>query len=116
MRKYFFTLTILISTLTLYFVIRKNYLEFNSTISIKNIHWQKVHIQVRKGFNPDPFKNKLIFDQYLGIGQSRTFTIDNGDDILYRRDTDPDHADGIHFTGWQYAGDDEASVCTLDKP
>src|ERR1700761_4305541 len=86
-----------------YFMVYKTCLEFNSIVSIKNNRWQVVRVQVRKGFNPDPLKDKLIFDQLLVQGQSRTFTVDNGDDILYRRDQDPNHPDGVHFTRWTYA-------------
>ncbi|HVV54757.1 MAG TPA: hypothetical protein VHC47_05515 [Mucilaginibacter sp.] len=106
---------ITVCTGILYFTIRKNYLAYNSIVYISNTRWHKVRVQVRKGFNPDPLHDKLIFDQYLMMGQSRTFTVDNGDDILYRRDENPDHPDGIHFTKWVYVDCDGSSTCTLDN-
>jgi hypothetical protein len=116
MRKYFITVIVLFSAATLYLVIRKNYLEFNSTVSIKNTRWEKVHIQVRKGYSPDPLRNKLIFDKDLALGESHTFKVDNGDDIIYRRDKDPDHADGKHYTNWIYANCYNASYRMVDDP
>lgn len=116
MKKYLILIIALTVAGSLYFVIHRNFTQFNSTVSIKNTRWQKVHVQVRKGYNPDPYHNKLIFDQYLTMGQSRTFTVNNGDDILYRRDNDPDHGDGIHFTKWAYANCDDSSTCIVDNP
>jgi len=116
MKKYFTVIMALAIVATLYFVIHRNYIQFNSTVSIKNTRWQKVHVQVRKGYNPDPNHDRLIFDQYLTMGQSRTFSVDNGDDILYRRDVDPNNADGKHFTNWTYANCDDSSACTVNDP
>lgn len=115
MKKYIIAIAAVTVIATLFMTIRRNYIQFNSTVSIKNTHWQKVHVQVRKGYSSDPNSNKLIFDQYLTMGQSRAFTID-GDDLLYRRDKDPDHPDGIHFTKWEYANCDNSFSCTIDNP
>jgi hypothetical protein len=116
MNKYFITAMALTIIATLYLVIYKNYVQFNSTVSIKNTHWKKVHIQIHKGYHTGPDNNKLIFDQYLIMGQSRTFTVNDGDDILYRRDKDPDHPDGKSFTNWAYANCDDSFGCTVDNP
>ena len=116
MKKYLIATTILTIMVTLFLVIHRNVIQYNSIVSIKNTHWKKVHVQVRKGYNPDPSHDKLIFDQYISMGQSRTFTVDNGDDILYRRDSDPNRPDGIHFTSWTYANCDDTSTCTVDNP
>ncbi len=115
-KKYFNGMMFLTFMATLYLVIHKNYIQFNSTVSIKNTRWQKVHLQVCKGYNPDPSNNRVIFDQYLTIGQSRAFTVDNGDDILYRRDIDPNHPDGVHFTNWAYANSDNSSGNSVNNP
>ncbi|HVW16144.1 MAG TPA: hypothetical protein VHB54_20100 [Mucilaginibacter sp.] len=115
-RPYLRTALYIVLMPALYFIVRKNYLEYNSSVSIRNMRWHKVHVQVRKGFDPDPAHNKLVFDQYLVLGQSRTFTIDNGDDILYRRDANPNHPDGIHFTAWAYADCAGSSGCSVDNP
>ena len=101
---------------SLYVAVHRSYIQFNSTVSIKNTHWKKVHVQIRKGFYTDPNHAKLIFDQYLTMGQMNTFTVDNGDDILYRRDSDPNHADGVHFTGWKYADCGDSSSCIVNNP
>jgi hypothetical protein len=115
--KRYFTLIMTITILaTLYLVIHRNYIQFNSIVSIKNTRWQKVRVQVRKGYNPDPYHDKLIFDQYLTMGQSRTFTVDNGDDILYRRDSNPRQPDGVHFTSWTYANCANSSGCIVEGP
>ncbi len=115
--KRYFTLTMVVSlAVAIFFVFRKNFRQYNSVVSVRNTRWQKVHIQVREGDNPDPVHNKLIFDQYLTWGQSRTFMIDNGNDIIYRRDRDPNHADSVHFTGWIYAKCDNSSTFILDNP
>ncbi|MBS1525115.1 MAG: hypothetical protein JST19_05665 [Bacteroidetes bacterium] len=115
-RVYLWASLYIVLMLALYFIVRKSYLEYNSSISIRNMRWHRVHVQVRKGFNPDPGHNKLVFDQYLALGQSRTFTIDDGDDIMYRRDVDPDHPDGVHFTNWAYADCAGSSACSVDNP
>ena len=101
---------------TLYVVIHRNHLLSNLTVSIKNSRWQKVHLQVRKGYNPDPANDEVIFDQYLTIGESRVFTAGNGDDILYRRDLDPNHPDGKHFTDWIYASNDSSAASMVNNP
>ena len=116
MKKYFTLVMALTFMVTLYLLIYRNYIKYKSTVCIKNTHWQKMHVQVRTGYNSDPFHNRLVFDQYLTLGQSRTFSVDNGDDIMYRRDTDPNHGDGSHFTVWTYANCDNTSTCTVDNP
>jgi len=116
MKKYFTAFMVIISIAAMVFVLRKNNLRHNSLVSITNTRWQKVHIQVRAGYNPDPSHNKLIFDQYLVKGQSRTFSVGHGNDIVYRRDQDPNHADSVHFTSWTYAKFDDSSACMIDNP
>jgi hypothetical protein len=116
MKKYFTVMMALAVIAIFYLIIHRNYIQFNSTVSIKNTHWKKVHIQVRNDYNPDLHHHELIFDQYLTLGQSRTFTVDNADNILYRRDTDPTYADGTHFTNWTHANTDSSATCTVNKP
>ena len=116
MKKYIAIMLVIAAVIALIFILHKNYIHLNSTVSIRNTRWQKVHIQVRKGYKPNPLNDKLIFDQSLTMGQSRTFTIDNNDEIVYRRDMDPNHPDGVHFTSWTYANCDDSSVCTVDNP
>src|SRR5437588_3708278 len=100
MSKYLTALIVLILMATLFFIIHKNFGSHNPVVSIINTRWPKIHIQVREGDNPNPLSNKLIFDQYLTKGQSRSFAVDNGDNIIYRRDRDPNHADSVNFTNW----------------
>jgi hypothetical protein len=116
LRKYLTTLLVIVVIVSLAFLFFSNYLQFNSTVSITNTRWQKVHIQVKDGQSSGTGVDHIIFDQYLIEGQSRTFTVSNGDDILYRRDRDPDHADGVHFTEWTSANCDESSVCIVNNP
>lgn len=116
MKKYFTALLVIICIVVSIFAVRKNFMQFNSIVSIRNSQWEKVHIQVRKGYSDDPVNDHLIFDQFLDKGQSRSFTVDNGDDIVYRRDLDPDHPDGKHFTKWTYANYDGSSICSVDNP
>lgn len=116
MKKYFTVLLVIICILVSVFAIRKNFMQFNSIVSIRNSQWKTVHIQVRKGYSDDPGHDNLIFDQFLDKGQSRSFTVDNGDDVVYRRDLDPDHPDGKHFTKWAYANNGGSSICSIDNP
>ena len=91
-------------------------MQYNSIVSIVNTRWQKVRVQVREGNNPNPLHSRLVFDQYLTKGQSRTFTVSNGDGIIYRRDRDPNHADSVHFTNWIVAKSDNSSTFILNNP
>jgi hypothetical protein len=116
LRRSFSVLAPFFAIAALSFVIKRSYMQFNAIVSIHNTQWQKVHVQVRKGYDPDPAKDKLIFDQYLVLGQSRTFTVNNGDDIVYRRDAYPDHADGKHFTRWTYANCNDSQNCVINNP
>ncbi|MGZ3751603.1 MAG: hypothetical protein ACXVAU_10035 [Mucilaginibacter sp.] len=116
MKSYFTAVMVITTAASLFLAIHKNLIHFNSTVSIKNNHWEKLHIQVRKGYSPNPDNDKLIFDQSITMGHSHAFIIDNGDDILYRRDRDPSHPDGIHFTNWTYANCDDSAVCKVDNP
>ncbi len=116
MRKYFTLLIALFLIVALFFILRKNFSQYNPIVSIINTKWQKIHIQVREGDSPNPLSNKLIFDQCLTRGQSRAFTVDNGDDIIYRRDSDPNHADSVHFTKWIVAKCDNSSTFILNNP
>jgi len=115
-RKYFTTIFVTGIIALLLFVLYRNYMQFNSTVSITNSRWQKVHIQVKKPPRSGLERAGIIFDQYLVKGQSRSFTVDDSNDILYRRDLDPDHADGIHFTNWTHANNDGSAVCTIKDP
>jgi hypothetical protein len=96
----------------LFYLAKKNYTGYNSLVSIRNTRWQKVRIQVRAKNNP----GRPIFDEYLNNGQSKAFTINNGENIFYRRDLDPDHPDGIHFTKWTFANCGDSSACTINNP
>ena len=99
-----------------FFIFRKNFMQYNPVVSITNTKWQKIRIQVRAGDSPNPLSNKLIFDQYLTKGQTRIFTVGNGDNIVYRRDSDPNHADSVHFTNWIVAKCDNSSTFILNNP
>ena len=116
MRKYFTTLIVIGCIIASIFAIRRNFMQFNSIVSIRNSQWEKVHIQVRKGFSDDPSRDQLIFDQFLDKGQSRSFSVDNGDDVVYRRDLNPNHPDGKHFTEWSYANNVGSTICSVDTP
>ena len=116
MKKYLAVVMMLCLASAIFFIFRKNHTPYNAVVSIINTRWKKVHIQVREGENPDPLRCKLIFDQYLTRGQSRSFTVDNGDNIIYRRDRDPNHADSIHFTNWIVAKCDNSSTFILNNP
>jgi hypothetical protein len=115
-KKYLTIVMALAIIAVIFFIFRKNYMRYNSMVSIVNTRWPKVHIQVREGNNPDPMHNKLIFDQYLTKGQSRMFTVDDSDNIMYRRDTDPNYGDSVHFTNWIVAKSDNSSTFILDNP
>lgn len=112
MRRYFTVFMAIALAAALIYLVKKNYTGYNSLISIRNTRWQKVHIQVWTANNP----GKPIFDEYLDKGQSRAFTITNEDNIIYRRDMDPNHPDGIHFTNWMYANCGDSSACTINNP
>ena len=116
MRKYYTTLIVIGCIIASIFAIRRNFMQFNSIVSIHNSQWEKIRIQVRKGFSDDTSRDQLIFDQFLDKGQSRSFSVDNGDDIVYRRDLDPNHHDGKHFTEWSQANDDGSAICSIDTP
>jgi hypothetical protein len=116
MKKYLAILMALLLIVALIFILRKNFMQYNPIVSIINTRWQKIHIQVREGDNPNPLSNKLIFDQCLTKGQSRTFTVNIGDNIIYRRDRDPNHADSVHFTNWIVAKCDNSSTFILNNP
>jgi hypothetical protein len=116
MKKYLTIIMAVSLAVAIFFIFRKNFRQYNSVVSIINTRWQKVHIQIREGDNPDPVRNKLIFDQYLTRGQSRAFTIDNGNNIVYRRDSNPNNADSVHFTNWIVAKCDNSSTFILDNP
>ena len=116
MKKYSAMVFLVAMVVSVIFIVRRNYMQFNSIVSVSNSRWANVHIQICKAGNGDPATDKLIFDQSLSKGQSRTFTINNGDDIVYRRDLDPNHPDGKHFTNWTYANYDGSSVCSIDDP
>lgn len=115
-RKYLTTIFVTGIFAVLVFVLYRNYMPLNSTVSISNSRWQKVHIQVKKTSATIPESAGIIFDQYLVKGQSRSFTVNNSDNILYRRDLDPDHPDGVHFTDWTSANNDGWAVCTIKDP
>lgn len=115
MKNYLIAILGLILIVSLFIAVRRGIIQYNSIVSIKNTQWQKVHVQVRKRSSNDAVSGKLIFDRSLTIGQSRTFTVENGDDILFRRDDDPNNADGIHFTNWTNADCDDSAGCIIDS-
>lgn len=112
MRKYITVFMAVALAAALFYLIKKNYTGYKSLVSIRNTRWQKVHIQVRTDTSPDA----PIFDEYLNRGQSRAFTMNEGDNIIYRRDLDPNHPDGVHFTKWTYANCGDSSACTINNP
>jgi hypothetical protein len=112
MRRYFTAFMAIALAAALFYLVKKNYTGYNSLLSVRNTRWQKVHIQVRAENGP----GKPIFDEYLDKGQSRAFTITNEDNIIYRRDLDPNHPDGTHFTNWVYVNCGDSSACTINNP
>ncbi len=116
MKKYLAVIMVLFLIAAFFFILHKNFMQYNPIVSIVNTRWQKIHVQVREGENPNPLNNKLIFDQCLTKGQSRSFMVDNGDNIIYRRDRDPNHADSVHFTNWIVAKCDNSSTFILNNP
>ena len=112
MRKYFTVFMAVALALALFYIIKRNYTGYSSLVSIHNSRWHKVHIQVRMADNPRIF----VFDEYLYKGQSRAFTMNGGGDIVYRRDLDPNHADGIHFTQWMPANCGDSPACDINNP
>ena len=112
MRRYFTAFMAIALATALFYLVKKNYTGYKSLVSIRNTRWQKVHIQVRTGSDPA----KPIIDEYLDKGQSRAFTINNEADIIYRRDLDPNHPDGVHFTKWAYANCGDSAACIINNP
>jgi hypothetical protein len=113
-RKHYTLLMVPALIIAFFFIVRNNFTHINSFISITNTRWQKVHIQIREA--SDQNSDKLIFDQYLVKGQTRAFSIDNANNILYRRDLNPNHADGVHFTSWIPAKSGDSSLFKVDNP
>jgi hypothetical protein len=116
MKKYLAIVMVLCLASAIFFIFQKNHVQYNAVVSIINTRWQKVRIQIREGDKPDPLRCRLIFDQYLTKGQSRTFTVDKGNNIIYRRDSNPNKADSMHFTKWIAAKCDNSSTFILDNP
>ena len=112
MRKYITVFMAVALAAALFYLIKKNYTGYNSLVSIRNTRWRKVHIQVRADEHP----GTPIFDEYLEKGQSRAFTMNDGENVIYRRDLDPDHPDGVHFTKWAYANCGDSAACTINNP
>ncbi|MFI5160960.1 MAG: hypothetical protein ACHQHN_06760 [Sphingobacteriales bacterium] len=116
MKKYLAIVMMIGLASVVFFIFQKNHMQYSAVVSIKNTRWQRVRIQVREGENLDSLNSKLIFDQYLSKGQSRSFTIDNRNNIIYRRDRDPNNADNLHFTKWIVAKCDNSSTFILNNP
>ena len=116
MKKYFIALLSLAVVVALLLILRSYYMRYNSVVSIKNTKWERVHVQVREDNGSGSAGNKLIFDQYLVKGQSRSFSVNKGNNIAYRRDLDPNHPDGLHFTAWAHANWEDSYTCTVDNP
>ncbi|HWD89605.1 MAG TPA: hypothetical protein VG367_15845 [Mucilaginibacter sp.] len=111
MRKYFTAFMAIALVAVLFYIVKRNYTGYNALVSIHNARWQKVHVQVRIDDN----SRKLVFDEYLYKGQSKAFTKSEGNDIVYRRDLDPDRPDGVHFTNWTPANCGDSSACTINN-
>lgn len=111
MRKYFTAFMAVALAAALFYIVKRNYTGYHSLVSIHNTHWQKVRVQVRMAAN----FQKIVFDEYLFQGQSKAFTTNSGD-ILYRRDLDPNHPDGVHFTRWAPANCGDSSACMINNP
>jgi len=112
MRKYFTAFMAIALATALFYIIKKNYTGYHSLVSVHNTRWQKVHIQVRMADG----QQRVVFDEYLYKGQSKAFSMNSGDAIVYRRDEYPDHADGQHFTKWIPANCAGASACDINNP
>jgi hypothetical protein len=112
MRKYITAFMAIALAAALFYLVKKNYTGYNSLVFIRNMRWQKVRIQIRTDDDPA----KPVFDEYLNKGQSRAFTMHDGDNIIFRRDLDPNHPDGVHFTEWRRANCGDSAACTINDP
>lgn len=115
MKRYFLFMMFFSATVGLFGVLTKKFSGLSSNITLTNKYWEKIHVQVRSGYEPDPAKNKLIVDRYLSKGESVTFSESGPENVNYRRDVDPDNADGKHFTEWTYANCPDSN-CIIDNP
>lgn len=68
------------------------------TVILQNTNWNSVNVEVRKGNYDNAESNPSLGSRTLTRNSDWTIYSD-GEDIFYRRDTDPDHPNG-QWTSW----------------
>ena len=70
------------------------------TVIITDVNWNKVKVEAVKGNNADPNANPSEGSQTLSRnGDWKIYS--EGEDVWYRRDTNPDHPNG-QMTPWTH--------------
>jgi hypothetical protein len=106
MKKYFILMMAFSALLAVCGFFLKDVPAIKSNVSFVNRSWHSIHLQVRIGQNADASQDRLVFDKFLLRGQKLTLKATEPQILLYRRDANPDHADGRHFTEWTAANCD----------
>lgn len=85
-----------------------------SAVTITNKYWTSLRLQIRVGNYTDPMRNQLVCDKTLKKGESVSFSATSPNTVIYRRDSNPDNSDGVHFTNWTFSHCN--SDCVIDNP
>ncbi|WP_157650676.1 hypothetical protein [Burkholderia ubonensis] len=78
-----------------------------SHVHLQNSAWSSVNVEVRRGNAGSCDQNPVV--NKTAVPKGGELVVDsNGEDVCWRRDTDPDHPNG-QWTGWSnqsvFAGD-----------
>jgi hypothetical protein len=114
MNRYFFLMITFSALLAVCGVVLKENRRLYTHIFFVNNYLGRVHLQIRKGYDPDVNKDKLVCDKVLLKGQKLVLKAKGTEILMYRKEINFNQDNVQHFTDWTLTNCEDSN-CIIDN-